>query len=149
MKLTNKSAYGVRALIDLAVLHNEKYPVSIKWVAKKEGISKIFLEQIFSCLKKKDILKSIRGPKGGYTLTKSPAEISVYEIVKVLEGNITPAKCETTTGEKRVCERAYKCASKGVWDEVEEQIRKTLQRYSLEELAVRAKKIDKNWSRGE
>ncbi len=146
MKLTNKSSYGVRALIDLAVLYDEKTPVSINWVAKKEGISRTFLEQIFNSLKNKDIIKSCRGPKGGYSLAKKPRDISVYDVVKALEGNMSPAKCETTEGKKRICKRASMCASKGVWDEVADQIKKTLQKYSLEDLACRAKNIDVNWS---
>ena len=143
MKLTTRSSYGVRALIDLAVMYGEKKPVSISNIAKEEGISNVFLEQIFNQLKNENIVKSVRGPKGGYVLTKDPSKITVYEVVKTLEGSIFSEKCIDTNGkDKKVCKRSRRCASKEVWDEVARQMKKTLEKFSLKDLADRAIKID-------
>jgi len=143
MKLTTRSSYGVRALIDLAVMYGEKKPVSISNIAKKEGISNIFLEQIFNQLKNQGTVKSVRGPKGGYVLAKSPSSITVYEIVKTLEGSIFSERCiDADGGEQKVCRRSGRCASKEVWDEVARQIKSTLERFTLKDLADRAVKID-------
>jgi Rrf2 family protein len=142
MKLTTRSSYGVRALVNLAIMYDDGHPVSIKYVSRKEGISSIYLEQIFNRLKKQGIVRSIRGPKGGYSLSKDPSQISVYEVVLALEGRVSPARCFSDKKEMTVCKRAGKCASKEVWDEVARHIKDALESFSLKDLAKRTLQID-------
>ncbi|NQT32552.1 MAG: Rrf2 family transcriptional regulator [Candidatus Omnitrophica bacterium] len=141
MKLTTKSAYGVRALINLALMYDKKSPVSINRIAAEEGISKVYLEQILNRLKNAGIVKSIRGPKGGYIFSKDPAGISVYDAVMVLEGSISPGRCTSGKKTNSICKMAGCCPSKEVWDEVARQIEKTLKQFSFKDLSDRAGKI--------
>lgn len=136
MILTTKTSYAVRALIGVALLHSSGAPVSIKTIASEEGISDIYLEQIFNRLKRKGIVKSIRGSKGGYVLSRSPEDITVYDIVMALEESIAPSKCADG------CLRAPKCAPKDMWDEVEVKMRSLLEGYTLKELLDRT--LEKN-----
>lgn len=142
MKLTTRSSYGVRALVNLAIMYDDGFPVSIKYLSKEEAISSVYLEQIFNLLKKQGIVKSVRGPKGGYTLAKDPCQISVYEVVIALEGRVSPARCFSDKKEMTVCKRAGRCASKEVWDEVARHIKGALENFSLKDLAKRALQID-------
>ncbi|MFQ5952620.1 MAG: RrF2 family transcriptional regulator, partial [Candidatus Omnitrophota bacterium] len=106
-----------------------------------ERISIVYLEQIFNTLKNKGIIKSVRGPRGGYILAKDPSKISVYEAVKILEGDISSVSCVPKNGKGRKCERVCKCASKEVWDELTRQIEKTLKGFSLKYLAEKAVRL--------
>jgi Rrf2 family iron-sulfur cluster assembly transcriptional regulator len=141
MKLTTKSAYGIRALIDLAIMYDSGSPVSIRDIAQEEGISCIYLEQIFHRLRGKGIVRSVRGPKGGYILSRDPGELKVYEIVSALEGVVFPERCKAGKGKKDGCERSARCVSKEVWDEVARQIKTVLEKHSLKDLAARALEI--------
>lgn len=142
MRLTTKSSYGVRALINLAAVYKRKQPVSIRSISKEEGISTIYLEQIFNTLKNRGLVKSIRGPKGGYVLAKDPAKINVYEAIKILEGDVSSVRCAPKSGGGKICARLCNCASKEVWDELTLQIKKTLEDFSFKYLAERAMKIN-------
>ncbi len=137
MRLTTRSSYGIRALINLAIAHGGERVLSIKHISRKEGISGVYLEQIFNRLKRRGLIKSIRGPKGGYVLAKDPAEVSIYEVVMALEGGVFPGRCVSRKGEKKMCEKTERCASKEVWDEVAMKIKETLGRFSLRDLARR------------
>ena len=138
MLLTTKVSYGIRALITLACSYEKEGALSIKKISGKEEISSVYLEQIFSKLKKKKIITSIRGPKGGYTLTKSPQQVNLLEIVLALDGSVAPGKCVSKKTGKTVCTRAGICPSKEVWDEIEMQIKGTLEKYKLSDLVKRS-----------
>jgi len=126
----------VRGLIHLAIAYKkeDRRPVSAGRVSREEGISITYLEQIFNRLKAHGIVKSVRGPRGGYVLAGDPSKISVYEVVMALEGGISPGKC---IGNKKICTKAGRCASKEVWEEVAKQITGTLERFNLGDLATR------------
>jgi Rrf2 family protein len=143
MRLTTKTSYGIRALIDLAVVYKSGLPLSIKEISREEGISGIYLEQIFHRLRKEGFVESVRGPKGGYILSKKPSDLSVYKAVVALEGSVAPGRCShhgKKTGKE--CARAAKCTSKEVWDEVARQIKNTLEKFSLDDMARRALELD-------
>ena len=142
MRLTTKSSYGVRALIDLAVMYDARKPVSIKEISKKEGISIVYLEQIFNALKNEGVIRSVRGPKGGYVLAKDPSKVNVYDAMRILEGGLSSVRCYSKTGKKKTCARMCSCASKEVWEELTRQIEKTLKKFTLKYLAERALEID-------
>ena len=141
MRLTTKSSYGVRALINLAAVYKRKQPVSIRSISKEEGISTIYLEQIFNTLKNRGLVKSVRGPRGGYVLAKDPAKINVYEAIEILEGDVSSVRCVPKNGRGKTCAQLCNCASKEVWDELTLQIKKTLEGFSFKYLAERAIKI--------
>ncbi len=142
MRLTTKTSYGIRALIDLAVVHESGGPLSIREISHEEGISDIYLEQIFHRLRKGGFIKSVRGPKGGYILSRDPAGISVYEAVMALEGSIAPVRCSYDKKQCKPCKKATRCTSKEVWDEVARQIQITLEKFSLQDMAGRALELD-------
>src|SRR5208283_2861697 len=108
MKLSTRSRYGVRLVLDLA-LHADEGPVRLGSVAQRQGIGIKYLEQIIISLKKADYVKSVRGPKGGHLLTKPPEEITVGEIVGLLEGGLKLVKCVRYPEE---CERSSTCVTR-------------------------------------
>ena len=92
MRLSTKSRYGVRALFDIAY-HSEGSPTQIKEISRRQGITPRYLEQIFQRLKRAGIVKSIRGPKGGYYLARKPEEIVLSEIIQAMDDSIEPVFC--------------------------------------------------------
>lgn len=122
MKLSTRSRYGTRMMADLAKHYNEG-PVQIGSIAKRQGISVKYLEQLIIPLKKSGFIKSIRGSKGGHMLSRPPGEITVGEIVKVLEGGVDLTGC---IQEKGSCERSGYCLVRKVWEEASQAIYDTL-----------------------
>ncbi|SDF10764.1 RrF2 family transcriptional regulator [Sporolituus thermophilus] len=131
MKLSTKGRYGVAAMYDLA-LHYGQGPISLKNVAKRQGISEHYLEQLMGILRKAGYVKSIRGAQGGYTLTKDPAEITVGDIIRIMEGPIAPVDCLLT--DNNTCKRADICVTRGVWAKVRDSISQVLDSISLADL---------------
>lgn len=97
MRLSTRSTYGMRALVELALSHG-RGPVSVSWIAKRQDLSVAYLEQLLHRLKKEGVVTSTRGPRGGYVLAKSPSRITVAEIVRVLDG---PAGSNGKNGKAR------------------------------------------------
>ncbi|PIU41434.1 MAG: AsnC family transcriptional regulator [Candidatus Omnitrophica bacterium CG07_land_8_20_14_0_80_42_15] len=136
MKLSTKSRYGVRAMVDLAF--NYKHgPVAVGDISRREGISTCYLEQILNKLRRHNLVKSVRGPKGGYVLAKSPDNIKIADIVKTLEGNIAPVNC--TTVNNRLCNRIDRCVTKLLWDKLASSIENVLNSATLASLLKEAK----------
>lgn len=96
MKLSNRFDYGIRSLVFLALKRSET-PIALSYIASENGISQQYLEQIFSSLRKSEIVKSVKGSQGGYLLTREPEDIKALELLKALEGNF---KFESETLEK-------------------------------------------------
>ncbi len=94
MKLSTKGRYGLRAFVDIAI-YSEKEPVSLAEVAKRQDISISYLEQLMTKLKKANLVESVRGASGGYVLTRKPEEISVGDVLRALEGDLSPVECAT------------------------------------------------------
>ncbi|MFH1305707.1 MAG: Rrf2 family transcriptional regulator [Candidatus Omnitrophota bacterium] len=142
MRLTTKSSYGVRALINLAMVYDRGEALSVGSVSRKEGLSSDYLEQIFNRLRVRGLVKSVRGPKGGYLLARDPSKVSVYDIVMALEEGIFPGRCFSSGKRKEaICAKAESCVSREVWGEVARQIEETLARFSLRGMAERASKL--------
>lgn len=134
MKLSTKSRYGLRALIDLA-LNSQTDPVSISSIAARQGISDSYLEQLIGKLKKAGLVDSVRGVQGGYRLSRPPEEISVGEVLRVLEGDMTPAEC-TGLSEGSGCEHAHMCTTKYVWKKINDSVQDTVDNIYINELMV-------------
>jgi Rrf2 family iron-sulfur cluster assembly transcriptional regulator len=113
MRLTTKGRYGVRAVINLASSYANR-PISIKTIAKEEGISPEFLEQIFFKLKKAGVIASIRGPGGGFVLNKKPGEITIKEILEAVGESTYPTPCADPEETKR-CPRREACMMMSTW----------------------------------
>ncbi|MGA8571077.1 MAG: Rrf2 family transcriptional regulator [Desulfobaccales bacterium] len=113
MKLSAKSRYGTRLMLDMAQ-HYEEGPIHLAQVATRQGISVKYLEQIIIPLKKADYIRSVRGPKGGHSLAMAPDEITVGEIVALLEEGTSLAECAHND---KVCERSQNCLTRWLWKE--------------------------------
>ena len=113
MKLSAKSRYGTRLMLDMAQ-HYQDGPIHLANVAKRQGISVKYLEQIIIPLKKANYIQSVRGPKGGHTLARPPEDITVGEIVALLEKGTTLAECSDNNGS---CERSSTCLTRRLWKE--------------------------------
>jgi len=136
MKLSTRTRYGMRAVIELAQ-HEEKRPLQLKVIAERQDISVKYLEQLMSMLRSSGLLRSIRGAKGGYILARPPEQINLSEIFRCLEGSVTTAEC---TENSDYCERSADCVARDVWIEVEAAIQKILRSITLADMVKRAKK---------
>ena len=92
MKLSTRTRYGIRAIIELAQ-HEGKRPLQLKLIAERQGISVKYLEQLMSMLRASGVVRSIRGSKGGYILARAPEQIKLSEVFRCLEGPVTTADC--------------------------------------------------------
>ncbi len=132
MKLTSKGRYAVMALIDLARFDNIN-PVSLRDISLRQSISLDYLEQIFSKLRKNQIVKSIRGTQGGYVLLKKPHEIKLTNIFHAVDERVKTVQCKKDS--KRGCNgKATKCITHDLWDELETHINTFFEKKSLEDL---------------
>ncbi len=118
MKLNTQIRYGVRALCDI-VYHSSGSPAQVKDISERQKISPRYIEQIFQRLKKGGVLRSVRGPSGGYFLTRKPEEITIGDVIRAIEGkNIQLVACsDTKKAKKKNCERYGKCVVSDVWEE--------------------------------
>ncbi|MDB2485404.1 Rrf2 family transcriptional regulator [Pelagibacteraceae bacterium] len=132
MKLTSKGRYAVMALADLAKF-NSVNPVSLRDISLRQGISLDFLEQIFSKLKKYNIVKSIRGTNGGYILNKEPKEIKLANILSAVDEEVKTVQCKKES--KKGCNsKTTKCITHNLWDELEVHINNFFEQKNLKDL---------------
>ena len=132
MKLTSKGRYAVMALVDLARF-NSIDPVSLRDISLRQGISLDYLEQIFSKLRKKEIVQSIRGTQGGYVLNKKAKEIKLSNIFDAVDEKVKTVQCKKES--KKGCNgKATKCVTHNLWDELENHINDFFDKKSLEDL---------------
>lgn len=136
MKLSTRCRYGLRASVEIARQYG-KAPVKRKDIAKKEGISSSYLENILLVLRNRKIVETARGVNGGYVLCRPPAAVSVYEIVSALEGPFAIVDC---VDEPAGCKKSGRCATRTVWCELAGAIRESLKKNSLQELIDRERK---------
>ena len=132
MKLSSKGRYAVMALVDLARFDNIN-PVSLRDISLRQGISLDYLEQIFSKLKKNEIVKSIRGTQGGYVLNKNPNDIKLTNIFHAVDEKVKTVQCKKES--KKGCNgKATKCITHNLWDELEIHINTFFENKSLKDL---------------
>ena len=132
MKLTSKGRYAVMALVDLARFDNIN-PVSLRDISLRQGISLDYLEQIFSKLRKKEIVQSVRGTQGGYILNKKAKEIKLTNIFDAVDEKVKTVQCKKES--KRGCNgKATKCITHNLWDELETHINTFFENKSLKDL---------------
>lgn len=130
MKLSTRSRYGMRAVFDLAKAYGDG-PLQIKSIAKTEDISNKYLEQLISILKSAGLVRSVRGPKGGYYLSRPPEKINLSEVFRVLEGPFLPVDCLV---ESDYCGKCSDCMMKMVWTKLQNSVDEVLGAITLADL---------------
>ena len=138
MKFSTKGEYGLRAMFDLALRYDDS-PIPLKSISKRQDISNNYLEQLFSALRKSGLVKSVRGSQGGYILNRKPAEITVGDIIRVLEGPIAPVDC-VSEDPSDLCHRAETCTARSVWKKVKDSINEVIDSITLEDMIQESKK---------
>jgi Rrf2 family iron-sulfur cluster assembly transcriptional regulator len=135
MKLSTRSRYGTRLMLDMAQHYNQG-PIQLGDIARRQDVSVKYLEQIIIPLKRAHYIESLRGPKGGHILTKPPEEITVGEIVALLEEGTSLVECTDNAG---ICERSDICPTRLIWKEAAEAMFDKLQSITLADLVERAR----------
>ena len=129
MKLSTKGRYGVKAMVELAINYSEE-PLSIKKISASQNISEYYLEQLFSSLRKANLIKSIRGAQGGYVLSREPKDITIAEVMNVLEGPVEIAYCV----EDDSCDNTDCCATRLLWSKIKNSIDEVLESITLQDI---------------
>jgi Rrf2 family protein len=130
MQLSTRGRYGVRLMLDLA-LHRGESPVPLKDIVRRQGISEKYLRNLIHPLKTSGLVNSIRGSRGGYVLAKAASEISVKDIMIVLERSLCLVDCVENPS---LCERSLLCISRDVWCEASKILLQTLEAMTLEKM---------------
>lgn len=138
MKLSSRSRYGLCAVLDLALEYG-KGPLQIKVIASREDISNKYLEQLMTILKTSGLVRSLRGPKGGYMLAKPPNEVKLNEVFTVLEGPLVTVEC---LQHPQFCPRCAECITRQVWSDVQDAMLGVLEAINLQDLVDRIRAVD-------
>ena len=139
MKLTSKGRYAVMAMADLAKI-NATQPTSLSEISFRQGISISFIEQIFLKLKKNNLVRSSRGPSGGYLLTKNPEEIKLSNIINAVDEKVKTVGCKKES--KKGCNgKSIKCITHDLWDDLENHINNFFEKNTLQDIIY---KVNKN-----
>jgi Rrf2 family iron-sulfur cluster assembly transcriptional regulator len=132
MRLTSKGRYAVTAMLDVTI-HASQGPVSLANISARQGISLSYLEQLFSKLRKSGLVNSIRGPGGGYLLSKCSAEIAVSDVISAVNESVDATKCQG----KGNCQGGEQCLTHSLWEGLSERIEEFLKNITLAELVAK------------
>lgn len=136
MKISTKGRYAVRIMLDLAENDTGDY-IKVKSIAKRQDLSEKYLEQIISMLNKAGFVKSVRGARGGYRLSKAPEDFTIGMILRLMEGSVSPAPC--LDGDMSACSRCSSCGTISVWEELQQAINGVVDNITLQDLLDRKK----------
>ena len=144
MRLTTKGRYAVTAMLDLA-LHKNQGPVSLSDISSRQAISLSYLEQLFSKLRRSELVRSVRGPGGGYELKRGSGEIFIAQIIDAVDESVDTTKCQGAGD----CQGGETCLTHYLWEDLSEQIHTFLESISLADLVAKneVKKIADNQDR--
>lgn len=137
MKLSTRSRYGTRMMVDLAENY-DKGPIRIANIAKRQGISVKYLEQLIIPMKQANFIKSLRGPKGGHMLAKPPDQITIGEIVKTLEGGVDLTGCIENP---HICDRSQTCPTRDIWSMATNAMYEKLNQVTLSDIITKTKSV--------
>jgi len=135
MKLSTRTRYGVRAILELAESAARK-PLQLKTIAQHQEISLKYLEQLMAMLRSAGFVRSVRGSKGGYVLAKLPSQIKLSDVFNCLEGPVITAECVQNDN---YCARSADCVAKQVWAQVQQAVTNVLESITLQDLVDKAK----------
>lgn len=130
MRISTKARYSLRGLLDLA-LHFESDPIQIHEIARRQGISERYLENLFTKLRSNGILTSIKGKGGGFMLAKKPEDIDIYSVFNAVEEDMALVACVETTDN---CTKSTSCVTRNLWKKISDEMMTTLKNLSLKEL---------------
>jgi len=144
MRLTTKGRYAVTAMLDLA-LHKSQGPISLSDISSRQAISLSYLEQLFSKLRKSELVSSVRGPGGGYELKRGSDEIFIAQIIDAVDESVDTTKCQGAGD----CQGGETCLTHYLWEDLSEQIHAFLESISLADLVAKneVRKIADNQDR--
>ncbi len=137
MRLTTKGRYAVTAMLDLA-LHASNGPVSLADISVRQGISLSYLEQLFSKLRRRKLVDSVRGPGGGYILGELKQAVPIASIIDAVDESIDSTKCQ----DKGNCQQGQKCLTHHLWSDLSDQIHSFLSDITLEQLMAKREVIE-------
>jgi Rrf2 family iron-sulfur cluster assembly transcriptional regulator len=141
MKLTTRGRYAVMAMADIA-LFRDKGPISLSDVSFRQNISLAYLEQIFIKLKNKNLVKSIRGAKGGYVLVNPPEDIKISNIISAVDEEVKMLNCKKES--KRGCNnKSSKCITHNLWDQLDQHINNFFEKVKLQDLVKKNQTLSK------
>jgi Rrf2 family transcriptional regulator, iron-sulfur cluster assembly transcription factor len=132
VRLTTKGRYAVTAMLDLA-LHHGQGPITLADIAQRQGISLSYLEQLFSRLRKRSLVSSVRGPGGGYSLSRPTTEIYVAEVISAVDESVDTTRC----GGVENCQGDGRCLTHDLWHDLSDRIYDYLNGISLQDLMNR------------
>lgn len=138
MKLSTRTRYGTRALLELA-LHRGEAPVFLKDIARRQQISLSYLEHLIAPLVTGGLIRSTKGPRGGVSLARDPGEIKLSEVIKLLEGSTAPVEC---LNNPEICSRYVSCVTRDVWEELKKVMDGVLEATTLQDLVEKHRKKD-------
>ncbi len=130
MKISTKGRYGLRILLDL-ILHDSETPRLIRDIAESQQISEKYISRLIIDLRRAGMVRSIRGAKGGFRIAKKPEEITLLDVVEVMEGPLSIVDC-VRSPEK--CTRHENCATRAIWDKLNSEIRASMSRITLADI---------------
>lgn len=133
MKISTKGRYALRLMMDLADRQGSA-PISLKDVAARQNISPKYLEQIAGILGKAGLVRSVRGPQGGYRLSRAPEAYTVGEILRLTEGSLAPVACLEDA--ENLCERCGRCGAVDFWAGLYDSVNRYIDRFTLADLAA-------------
>ena len=137
MRISAKGRYALAAVVNMAQQHDSGECITVISISERLGISKIYLEQVFSMLKRGDIVKSVKGAQGGYQLVRTPDQITVLDVLSAVENSLFEAVEDTVPEKAPEIEAAMRSS---VFDAMDKAISGTLSRITLEDLVVEADK---------
>lgn len=137
MKLSTKGRYGVKAMVELAINYGSD-PISIKTISSRQNISECYLEQLCALLRKAGLIKSIRGAQGGYVLNREPKDITIADIMAVVEGPIEISDC---LDEDYGCHNTDGCATRLLWEKMQKSIDEVMASVTLQDIVDDYKEI--------
>ena len=141
MKLTTRGRYAVMAMADLA-LFKDKGPTSLTDISLRQNISLAYLEQIFIKLKNKNLVRSVRGAKGGYVLQNSPDEIKISNIISAVDEEVKMLNCKKES--KKGCNnKSTKCITHNLWDQLDQHINNFFEKVKLQDLVRKNQNLNK------
>ena len=141
MKLSTKTRYGTRAIIDIAQ-NSENGSTMLKDIAARQSLSPKYLDHILSAMRRAGLIRNIRGKGGGYILSKMPANISVKDILEAVDGSFEPVECLSNTD---LCDKVPSCGTRDVWLRMKEAVDGVLEEATLQSL-LEKNSLNKNLS---